>query len=101
MKTCLFGLVGMSIGAALFMGGIGQLRIWLAWLIAPLLWYLGFGMVMAWALACLFAAAHDGEQKDTMIGPSTNEPGIARWAPIKQDGNMSATLKSEGVGGAA
>ena len=94
MKTCLFGLVGMSIGAVLFMVGMGHMLIWLAWLIAPLLWYVGFGMVMAWALSRLFATAHDGELDGRMIATGTDEPSVARWALIKQGGSIEYHAQS-------
>jgi peptidoglycan/LPS O-acetylase OafA/YrhL len=51
------GLTGLLIGAMLFKFGADYLPVWLAWLIAPLLWYVGAGMLVGWACARLFGSA--------------------------------------------
>jgi len=63
----LFGLIAMSIGAALFIVGMEHTLIWLAWLIAPLLWYLGFGIVVAWAVGHILATGRNHNENDSKI----------------------------------
>jgi hypothetical protein len=49
--VALAGFAALSVGAALFKFGANYVPAWLAWLVAPLLWYVGFGMLVGWAFA--------------------------------------------------
>ena len=48
--VALAGLSSGALGEALFKFGPDYLPAWLAWLLAPLFWYVGFGIVLVWAL---------------------------------------------------
>lgn len=58
--VAMVGFAGLAIGAALFRFGADYVPAWLAWLIAPLLWYVGVGMLVGWACVRMFSMGRRG-----------------------------------------
>lgn len=67
--VALAGLSSGALGAALFKFGPDYLPAWLAWLLAPLFWYVGFGFVLAWALLRFLSSG----------GPDSDHSKIREW----------------------
>lgn len=57
------GLLMLVVGAGTFFGARGFLPVWLAWLVGPLLWYLGFAVVVAWLGFRIFGGATETEEE--------------------------------------
>jgi hypothetical protein len=54
------GIVGFGmllVGALTFLSGSSAVPMWVAWLVGPLLWYLGFAVIIAWMVYRLFVPA--------------------------------------------
>ncbi len=50
----LLGVVMTALGAAFFMTSQTALPLWAKWLVGPLCWYLGFALMLVWALMRCF-----------------------------------------------
>lgn len=61
------GVVMLVGGAATFLRGTAVLPLWVAWLIGPLFWYLGFAVLIAWLLYRLLAGA--ARERETAVEP--------------------------------
>ena len=61
------GLTVLLVGAGTFKIGADYLPAWVAWLIAPLFWYCGFGLLVGWAMARMLSAFthHTTEEEPT------------------------------------
>jgi hypothetical protein len=57
------GAAAVLIGMMIFKTGAALVPAWVAWLVAPLLWYAGFGMLVGWAMARMLAVARRPERK--------------------------------------
>ena len=79
--VALIGVVALSGGAALFKFGADYLPAWLAWLIAPLLWYSGFGLLVGWALARLVGTSRHSASS---ASPATNLRPLGAAAQAKE-----------------
>ena len=44
------GLFLLFAGAGTFLGKYSALPLWVVWLVGPLLWYLGFAVLISWML---------------------------------------------------
>ncbi|MFB3815907.1 MAG: hypothetical protein ACE14L_17525 [Terriglobales bacterium] len=55
--TAVAGLLAVVVGIATFKGGSSFVSAWVAWLIAPLLWYFGFAMLVGWAFGRMLSIA--------------------------------------------
>jgi len=66
--VALAGLSSGALGAALFTLGPDYLPVWLAWLLSPLFWYVGFGIVLAWALLRFLSAGHQDSNPSKIRG---------------------------------
>lgn len=51
------GLFLLFAGAGTFLGKYSALPLWVVWLVGPLLWYLGFAVLISWMLWRLFVPA--------------------------------------------
>jgi hypothetical protein len=47
--TAIAGAAAVATGMLLFKSGAEYVPAWLAWLVAPLLWYIGFAVLVVWA----------------------------------------------------
>ncbi|MFB3916614.1 MAG: hypothetical protein ACE14M_07795 [Terriglobales bacterium] len=65
------GFTGLAVGAALFKFGADYVPSWLAWLVAPLLWYAGVGMLVGWACGRMFSM---GRRRATVSDPDAPKP---------------------------
>ncbi len=57
------GAAAVLIGMVIFRAGAEVVPAWVAWLIAPLMWYSGFGMLVGWAMVRMLAATRRPERK--------------------------------------
>ncbi len=55
--TAVAGLVAVIVGMVTFKTGADYVPAWVAWLVAPLLWYLGFALLVGWAFSRMLAIA--------------------------------------------
>ncbi len=51
------GLAMLVAGALMFLSGSTAMPLWIAWLVGPLCWYLGFAVMIAWLVYRLFVPA--------------------------------------------
>ena len=68
------GLLMLAVGAGTFFGARAFLPLWMAWLVGPLLWYLGFAVIVSWLACRIFggdaqreAEAAEGEAKQHVV----------------------------------
>lgn len=67
------GLFLLFAGAGTFLGKYSALPLWVVWLVGPLLWYLGFAVLISWMLWRLFVPAPQAvtqEQEETPVHTS-------------------------------
>ncbi len=57
------GLVLLFAGAGTFLGKYSALPLWVVWLVGPLLWYLGFAVLISWMLWRLFVPAPEAARQ--------------------------------------
>ncbi len=68
-----FGLFLLFAGAGTFLSKYDFMPLWVVWLVGPLLWYLGFAVLISWMLWRLFVpAAGEARQEEEQ------EAGVAR-----------------------
>jgi cytochrome c6 len=59
------GLFLLFVGAGTFLGKYSALPLWVVWLVGPLLWYLGFAVLISWMLWRLFVPVpHTAAQEE-------------------------------------
>lgn len=80
------GVLMLSCGASFFLFGNFILPLWVAWLVGPLMWYLGAAFMIVWMLYRLFGAAADlGEEQEQSSARAHKEPVLhldrGRFAP--------------------
>ena len=64
------GLFLLFAGAGTFLGKYSALPLWVVWLVGPLLWYLGFAVLISWLLWRLFVPAPQAAcQEETETRP--------------------------------
>ena len=64
------GLFLLFAGAGTFLGKYSALPLWVVWLVGPLLWYLGFAVLISWMLWRLFVPAPAAaRQEETEVQP--------------------------------
>ena len=67
------GLFLLFVGAGTFLNKYTTLPLWVVWLVGPLLWYLGFAVLISWMLWRLFVpapgAARQEEQEEAEAQP--------------------------------
>ncbi|MFI5087306.1 MAG: c-type cytochrome [Terriglobales bacterium] len=64
------GLFLLFAGAGTFLGKYSALPLWVVWLVGPLLWYLGFAVLISWMLWRLFVPAPGAvHQEETEAQP--------------------------------
>jgi len=69
------GLFLLFAGAGTFLGKYNALPLWVVWLVGPLLWYLGFAVLISWMLWRLFVPAPQAlteEQEETRTVHTSN-----------------------------
>lgn len=76
--VALAGFAALSIGAALFKFGANYVPAWLAWLVAPLLWYVGFGMLVGWAFARMIGVMRRPQNRQPVSGAVRRTPAAAK-----------------------
>lgn len=65
-----FGLFLLFAGAGTFLSKYDFLPLWVVWLVGPLLWYLGFAVLISWLLWRLFVpAAENAPQENEDVQP--------------------------------
>jgi hypothetical protein len=65
MNLVLAGLLMCTAGGALIFAGFEDVPLWIAWLLGPTLWYLGFVFTCAGLIRIVMNAAH-GKQRSTV-----------------------------------
>ncbi len=78
--TAVAGLVAVVIGMLLFKSGAEVVPAWIAWLVAPLLWYVGFAMLVGWAFARMLSIARHTQRAREERKEAAGEP--ARPTPV-------------------
>ncbi len=51
------GVLMLIVGATTFLEGSSMVPLWVAWLVGPLFWYMGFAVLISWLLYRLFIPA--------------------------------------------
>jgi mono/diheme cytochrome c family protein len=64
------GLFLLFAGAGTFLTKYAFLPLWVVWLVGPLLWYLGFAVLISWMLWRLFVPGRDAEQEEEETQPA-------------------------------
>jgi hypothetical protein len=59
----ILGLAMLVAGAVTFLSGSASVPMWVAWLVGPLLWYMGFAVVIAWLAYRLLAPAQSAAEE--------------------------------------
>ncbi len=80
--TAVAGLIAVLVGMVTFKSGTDYVPAWVAWLIAPLLWYFGFAMLVGWAFARIFAIARHIQRARPEPKEAAAEPARPPLAPI-------------------
>ena len=67
------GLLMLVVGGAMFLSKDAPAPLWVAWLVGPLLWYAGFGLMLVWMIIRFLGWASSEpekqEEKQTVIKP--------------------------------
>jgi hypothetical protein len=64
------GVVMLVGGATTFLSDDHLLPLWMAWIVGPLLWYLGFGVMIAWLCGRFFIAPAGEEPEEAAVETS-------------------------------
>ncbi|MGZ4819162.1 MAG: c-type cytochrome [Terriglobales bacterium] len=57
------GVLFLIAGAGTFLNSYSTMPLWVVWLVGPLLWYLGFAILISWLLWRLFVPAPEAQQE--------------------------------------
>ena len=86
------GLFLLFAGAGTFLSKYTFLPLWVVWLVGPLLWYLGFAVLISWMLWRLFVPGREAAQEEAQPDRASNfaehdyetplEPKQMRKAPV-------------------
>ncbi|MGH9521207.1 MAG: hypothetical protein ACRD3E_01605 [Terriglobales bacterium] len=72
LDTLGFTAVAMLLGGLVtFISEDHYLPLWVAWIVGPLLWYLGFAVAMVWGYRCFFGAPQEQEAERRVAQPET------------------------------
>jgi cytochrome c6 len=58
------GLLFLIAGAGTFLNSYSNMPLWVVWLVGPLLWYLGFAVLISWLLWRLFVPAPETQKQE-------------------------------------
>lgn len=58
------GLLFLIAGAGTFLNSYSNMPLWVVWLVGPLLWYLGFAVLISWLLWRLFVPAPEAQKQE-------------------------------------
>lgn len=58
------GVLFLIAGAGTFLNSYSTMPLWVVWLVGPLLWYLGFAVLISWLLWRLFVPAPEAEKEE-------------------------------------
>ncbi len=67
------GLFLLFAGAGTFLGKYSALPLWVVWLVGPLLWYLGFAVLISWMLWRLFVPAPQAVAQEEAVAQPPRE----------------------------
>ncbi len=75
-RVDILAFIGMGLltaGAGTFLNSYNFLPLWLVWLVGPLLWYLGFAVIISWLMWRLFVPlSQPAEQDDSREASRSN-----------------------------
>jgi cytochrome c6 len=58
------GVMFLIAGAGTFLNSYSTMPLWVVWLVGPLLWYLGFAVLISWLLWRLFVPAPEAQKEE-------------------------------------
>ncbi len=77
------GLLAIGVGMIIFRMGFQFVPAWIAWLVAPLLWYAGFAMLVGWAFVRMLNMLRNSQRQrsarkeDAELARPTRPPIVA------------------------
>jgi hypothetical protein len=74
------GAAAVATGMLLFKSGADYVPAWIAWLVAPLLWYIGFAVLVVWAAVRMLPMARTSQRRGAEEG--AGEPARPTPPPI-------------------
>lgn len=81
--TAVIGLAAILVGMLIFRVGMQFVPAWVAWLVAPLLWYSGFAFLTGWAFVRMLHVVHNSQRErsarkgDAELARPTQAPFVA------------------------
>jgi cytochrome c553 len=66
-RVDILGAIGVMLliaGAGTFLNSYSTMPLWVVWLVGPLLWYLGFAVLISWMLWRLFVPAPEAQKEE-------------------------------------
>jgi cytochrome c6 len=69
-RVDILGAIGVLLliaGMGTFLNSYGALPLWVVWLVGPLLWYLGFAVLISWLLWRLFVPAPEAQKEEVAL----------------------------------